>query len=139
MRFAHPISNGMKELQRRQKIRKIMYSWGSLILLAGLTFLLVKGAFGVMIKERDSAARVETLEEESLRITNRETELKEEIARLQTEEGVMEEIRDKFSAAQEGEYMAIIVDERSTTTKRDLSAGERIKSWWQRLFNLSEN
>lgn len=116
-----------------------MYSWGSLILLAGLTFLLVKGAFGVMIKERDSAARVETLEEESLRITNRETELKEEIARLQTEEGVMEEIRDKFSAAQEGEYMAIIVDERSTTTKRDLSAGERIKSWWQRLFNLSEN
>lgn len=123
----------MKELQRRQKIRQIVYSWPSLALIGLLAFLLAKGAFGVMIKERQSAERLENLEGKSAELNKREAELSAEIARLSTERGVEEEIRDKFSVTKEGEYVAIIVDERRKATTTDMSTGERIRSWWQGL------
>lgn len=116
-----------------------MYSWLSLLALGALTFLLVKGAFGVMVKERESALRVRTLEEESTKIDSRETELREEMARLQTEEGILEEIRDKFSVTREGEYVAIIVDEKRAATTTELSTGERLRDWWQGLLDWWRN
>lgn len=113
-----------------------MYSWPSLVFVAIIAFFLIKGAGNLMIKERQSAERVEVLEAEKSAIEAREAELKGRISRLQTEEGVMEEIREKFSVAREGEYMAIIVDDTSGSTTSDKTAGERLKGWWQGFVNL---
>ncbi len=101
--------------------------------MALFTFLLAKGAVGVMIKERGSAQRVASLETKSLELEKREVELVSEIKRLETPEGVEKEIREKYNVAQEGEYMAIIVDERKKATTTDKTAGERIKGWWKDL------
>lgn len=123
----------MKELQRRQKIRQILYSWPSIVVMALIAFFLIKGAFGVMVKERESARRVDDLEAKFGELNTRETELNEDISRLGTERGVEEEIRDKFSVTREGEFVAIIVDERRKATNTEMTTGERIKSWWQSL------
>ncbi len=59
----------------------------------------------------------------------REQELKENIARLKTEEGINNEIREKFSVTQEGEYVAVIIDDKKTSSSTD-SALPWYKRFW---------
>jgi cell division protein FtsB len=120
----------MRELQRKQKLKKILYSLPMLALLAAFTAFLAKGAFGIMKIERRSAERVGSLEAEALVLDNRRRELNGEIERLKTDEGIMEEIREKFSVARDGEHVAIIVEEK---TRGGEKAAE--DSWYKRFWN----
>ncbi len=120
----------MKELQRKQRIRRIIYSVPSIVLLSLVAFLLAKGAVKIADKELESSARVRDLEVKAAALVLRGQELKEDIARLETEEGIKEEIKDKFNVTQEGEYIAVIVDERRSATSTDASE----LPWYKRLW-----
>lgn len=129
----------MKELRRKQIFKKVLYSWPSIVVVLIVTFFLAKGSFGLMLKERQSAERVSNLEAEAAAFDTREAELKKSIDKLKTDEGIIEEIRDKFSVTRPGERVAIIVDERqkpATTTK---TTSERIRGLWQSFVNLFGN
>lgn len=121
----------VKELERRQKIRQILYSWPSIVLLAFLTFLLVRGALIIVRVERGSAQKVSSLEDEAEKLVIREGELQKDINKLRTEEGVEAEIKQKFSVTQDGEYVAIIVDSRKSATSSEDSGG----TWFKRLWS----
>ena len=86
----------MKEFQRKQIIRRIVYSIPSLIILLITAFFLVKGTVRVMDKGWESSERSRDLEKRAAALILREEELKGDIARLQTEEGVRDEIKEKF-------------------------------------------
>ncbi|MDO8565284.1 MAG: septum formation initiator family protein [bacterium] len=120
----------MKELQRRQYIKRLVYSWPALVLLVLVAFFLAKGAVGMIAKERQSAGRVAELDAKATALALREQSLEAGIAKLGTEEGILEEIKDKFSVTREGEYVAIIVDEKS----KDKSA-ENKEIWYKKLWN----
>lgn len=108
-----------------------MYSIPSLIILFIITFLLVKGTIGVMNKERESSRISKNLEEKAKTLSLREQELKENIARIQTEEGIKNEIKERFSVTQEGEHVAVIVDERNSSTSMD----NLTLPWYRRFWN----
>jgi cell division protein FtsB len=120
----------VKELERKQKLRQLLYSWPSIGLLAVITFFLAKGAFQLVEIERDSAHKVSNLEAQAAKLELREKELQEDINKLRTEEGIIEEIKSKFSATREGEYVAIVVDEKpaAASTTDDIS-------WYKKLWN----
>lgn len=122
----------MRELQKRRKTRHLIYSLPSLFILAVITFILAKGAVGVLGKGRESSEMTRNLEEKTVSLAMREIELKENIERLETEEGIREEIRDKFSVTEEGEFVAVIVDERRAT-----SSGENMDLPWYKRFWLA--
>jgi cell division protein FtsB len=111
-------------------MKQLVYSWPTILLVAVITFFFAKGAVGVMLKERESAERVAKLEAQASAMEAREALLKEGIARLQTDEGVREEIKEKFSVTEEGEYVAIIVDERLP----EPSEAEALP-WYKKLWN----
>ena len=90
----------MKELQKKQKIRRIIYSFPSLIVFAVVAFFLVKGAVKVMDKEWESSERVKDLEAKAVTLILRERELRDGISRLETEDGVKEEIKERFNVTQ---------------------------------------
>lgn len=121
----------VKELERRQKLRRIIYSWPSLTLVAVVTFFLIKGAVGILSIERESAGKVKTLEAQSEALALRERTLKAEMERLQTDEGKVEAIKEKFSAVREGEFVAIIVDERHKATTTD----KKGEVWYRKFWN----
>ena len=127
-----PISNGMKEFQRKQIIRRIVYSIPSLIILLITAFFLVKGTVRVMDKGWESSERSRDLEKRAAALILREEELKGDIARLQTEEGVRDEIKEKFSVTEEGEYVAVIVDDRKVSSSTDGST----LAWYKRFWNV---
>ncbi len=113
-----------------------MYSWPILSILALVVFFLVKGAMGVMLKERESAGRLQTLESEAEQLEAREIELRSGIAKLQTQEGIMEEIKEKFSVTREGEYVAIIVDESLKATTTEKTGKSKFKGLWGGIKSL---
>jgi cell division protein FtsB len=124
----------VKELEHRQRVKKAIYSWPSLILLTLITFFLVKGAANIFLIERENASRVQELENQSASLVLRERELKSEIEKLKTPEGIIEAIKDKFSATREGEYVAIIVDERKKATSTPQSKDSWYKSVWNAIM-----
>ena len=120
----------MKELQRKQGIRRIVYSIPSLIILSIIAFLLTKGALGVMNKERTSSELSKDLEEKAAALVLREQELREGVRRLETEEGIKDEIREKFSVTEEGELVAVIIDDRGASSSTDSSTLPWYKKLW---------
>ena len=113
-----------------------MYSMPALITLSLVAFFFVKGAVGILGKERESRRLAKDLKDEKAVLVEREQELKEDISRLKTEEGIQNEIRSKFSVTREGEYVAIIVDDRRLSTSTDASGPRWYKKWWNGLKNL---
>lgn len=121
----------MRELQKKQKIRRMLYSYPSLIIVFIIAVLLARGAIGIIAKEQESARMLANLEEKAASLASREQELEEGVARLQTEDGVRDEIRERFSVIEEGEHVAIIVDERRVATMT-----EEVKlPWYKRLWS----
>ena len=122
----------MKTLERRQRIRRIMYSIPSLIILLIVAVFLIKGAARILNKEIKSKKDSQNLEKKVNMLITRESELKDKILRLKTEEGIKDEMREKFNVAQEGEFIAVIVDERRTSTSTD----DLILPWYKRFWNV---
>ena len=60
----------------------------------------------------------------------RERELKEGIDRLKTEEGLKEEIKERFNVTQEGEQVAVIVDRKEVSSSTDSSVLPWYKRFW---------
>lgn len=121
----------MEDLKRKQKIRRALYSLPSLLALCLVAILLVKGGIGVIRKQLESAESLQGLEEKAAALVLREEELKKDIARLETDEGKREEIRERFSVIQEGEYVAVIVEGKApTSSESDLS-----KPWYRRFWS----
>ena len=112
-------------------MKRLLYSWPSLVVLLLIAFFLARGAWGVMRKERKSAETLSSLEENAQVLEAREEELLRNIARLETREGVIEEIRKKFNAVREGESVAVIVDRRASATATASSS----KVWYRQIWD----
>ena len=120
----------MRELQRKQRIRRTIYSIPSIIILSIIAFFLVRGALGVMGKEWESSGRSKDLEKKAAALVLREQELREGVRRLETEEGIKDEIREKFSVTEEGELVAVIIDDRGASSSTDSSTLPWYKKLW---------
>lgn len=101
----------MIPFQERKKLRKILYSKVSLLILFGLLFVAGRGVW--RIQEKVSVARAERdLAERSFAdMQSRTEELQASLARLKSERGIEEEIRQKFTVALPGEEVVVVVDE----------------------------
>lgn len=100
----------MKEFQRKRKIKRFLYSWFSIFLLAVLVFFTAKGAWGVFKKERESRKELSLVSQEIADLESREVALRGDIERLRTPEGMDAEIRKQFQVAKPGERMVVVVE-----------------------------
>ena len=120
----------MRELQNRQKMKRRIYSIPALLVLLAITIGIVRGAYALMQKERQSARDAEALDRQVSELASRETELKADIDKLHTEGGIEEEIKAKYNVARPGERVAIIIDRpgEATTTAEE-------EPWYVRFWN----
>ncbi|MDO8594796.1 MAG: septum formation initiator family protein [bacterium] len=106
----------MRDFQRKRKIRKTLYSKGTLAVVFLLLVLVGKATLGLYTKERDSREHLDRVEGELSSLTSREQSLKGDIARLETPEGIETEIREQFQVAKPGERMVVLVEPQKTKT-----------------------
>jgi cell division protein FtsB len=126
----------MRELQKRQIIKKRIYSLPVLVILIIVVSIALKGTYGVFKKRQESAERIVSLEKKITSLEVRNEDLKDYIERLDTREGIDEEIKEKFSVTKEGEEVAVIVDPRTTGTTTEEADLHWYKRWWNAVSNL---
>ncbi len=120
----------MKELQQKQKLKRKLYSTPALIALLVITIFAIRGAYGVVVKDRESQRYVDNLKAKITLLSARESELKVQIARLGTDEGIDTLIKEKFSVSKEGEKVAVILDRDDKST----STSQVELNWLQKLW-----
>jgi cell division protein FtsB len=122
----------MRELESKQRLRKVLYSTPALILFLIILTLLFNGTLDIFKKERQSAQILNSLVEEYDTLSERKIEIEEDIARLDTDEGIREEIRAKFSVSAEDEQTVTILNPKDT---EEMSATTSLR-WYRRLWNV---
>jgi len=124
----------MLPFQERKKFRKILYSKASILVLLVVLVLVSRGAWQVHEKaiiaraERDESARVLSGLEE------RNRALEASLVRLKSNQGIEDEVRQKYAVARPGEEIVIVVDESDKKGKNRDEAPQ--KSFWQRFISL---
>lgn len=125
----------MRELQQKQKIKQRLYSLPVILVLAVLTVLIMKGSYAVVKKKQESYVYVADLQTKVQNLFERETELKSDIERLKTDEGIDSEIKKKYSVAKEGEFVVVIVDPKETEPE----ISSTTTPWYKRMMTRFES
>ena len=99
----------MLDFQQKRKARSLMYNKITLIILSALVLIVLHSTWSVYQKKRvsEEMKNISSGYVEELRV--RSEELKSKIDRLDTEVGVEEEIRSRFSVVKERENMVVVV------------------------------
>lgn len=99
----------MLEYQRKQKVRNILYSKASIIVLVVVLAMCARGAWGMYGKMQVSSDAKDGAEREFHKLSERKHNVSSEIDRLKTKEGLENEIRSKFNVAMPGEEVIIMI------------------------------
>ncbi len=96
--------------------------WHSPIILAVLFVIVIVFAYnliGLLEKERETSKKKELALDQIESLKKRQTILEGDIARLETDDGIEEAIRDKYQVVKEGEKVVTIVNEEVPTNSDD--------------------
>ncbi|OIO30756.1 hypothetical protein AUJ77_01875 [Candidatus Nomurabacteria bacterium CG1_02_43_90] len=124
----------MIPFQERKKIRKIVYSKITIFVLTGVLFVVSVGAWRVHKKalvamtERDISARALADSESRMK------ELQISLARLNSNQGIEEEVREKYTVALPGEEVVVVVDENAK--KSENGEVPASNGWWQKILSF---
>lgn len=125
----------MHPFQERRKLRKILYAKTTLAVLVLVLVLVARGAWGVhekaLIARAERAEALASLQDLSVR----SQELQESLERLKSDQGVEEELRQKFAVAKSGEEVVVVVDETAQNGKNTQIAEtgfwDRFVAWFR--------
>jgi len=124
----------MKQFQNKKKIRSKIYSKTVLIILIILSLILVKAVYNIYMKELESRKVMEKTKVKLTELQNRQKKILNETQYLQSDLGLEEEIRSKFSVAKQGEEVIVIVPKEKEIAAPDPtwfeSFSAKVKSWF---------
>ena len=123
----------MKNFKQKRSGRKILESPPFLILLTLIVFIFAWNMFGLWGRMRDTAKNRQIAEAKVSELTQGKEKLSYDIAKLETQAGVEESIREKFGLAKEGERMIIVVEDKNppqTEEKKPKGFFSRLKTFF---------
>ncbi len=109
----------MLDIQQKRKLRSVMYSGYTLVGLFLLMLVFVHSTWSAYQKRAESESLMNVSKERVDQLRKRNADLDEKITRLDTEVGIEEEIRSKFTVTKADENMVVVVpknDKVSTST-----------------------
>jgi len=124
----------MREFQKKQNIKRALYSKPVLVLMGIVFLFLVYVTWNMYTKAMVPQANRISAEEELAELQAREVELMARIEMLGTEEGIELEVRDKFGLVRDGEEVVVIVEDTSSGGSSDRNANNI--SLWQKILRV---
>lgn len=107
----------------------LRYSIPALIGIAILAIILVRATIGIYHKEVESRNNLAAVSVEFATLEKRYGILKSETDKLNTEEGIEQEIRQKFQVAKPGESLLVVVDKPLPPSVQNDDSGFFSKMW----------
>ena len=109
-----------------------MHSRPVLVLLFILVLVFAWSVFGFMGKMGTAKENKKIAENKVAQLEKEREKLSSDIAKLETEEGIEESIREKFGLVKEGENMIVITEDKSDSVAEKASSGNFfsfLKNW----------
>ncbi|MEK7555668.1 MAG: septum formation initiator family protein [Patescibacteria group bacterium] len=124
----------MLDFQQKKKLRKAMYSKVVLFILSIVALFLGNATWNVYQKYSEARQNEEIVSNEIQKLQERERDLSVDIARLNTERGVEEELRKRFGVAKKGEEVMVIVEPTVLDGQNIVDNEGQKKGFWRSLF-----
>ncbi len=119
----------MRNFQQKRGWKEIIESWPVVIFLGILLLFFAWGVVGFMGKMSATKDNKEIAENQLVELEAKHERLTAEIAKLETEGGVEENIREKFGYAKEGEGLIVVVEDKDTP-----AVEHKKPNWFSSLF-----
>lgn len=119
------------DFQQKRKVRNILHSKITLVILFVILIFLAKGAIGIFIKAKSSVDNLREVKKEYQSLQDRKAVLSNSINKLKTPEGIEAEIRSKYNVAKSGEVDIVMIDPTSTGTDNQNVLGG---GFWNRIL-----
>ncbi len=103
----------MKSFQQKKNFGHILQSRPVLVFLIVLIVFFAWGVWGLLGKMRTAIENKKLVENKVAELQKEKDKLSIDIAKLKTDSGVEENIRQKFGLVKEGEDMIIVVDDQN--------------------------
>ena len=103
----------MRNFQEKRRLNRFFQSTPILAFLAILVLIFAWGVFGFMGKMSATSDNKQVAAVKLAELEDKKQRLNGEIARLETEGGVEENIREKFGLAKAGEGLIVVVDDKN--------------------------
>ena len=121
----------MFDFQQKRQIKKVIYSRAMLIGLFVLMIILGRATYDIYGREQMSKTNYDAVKKEYDDLQGRQAMLDSEITRLNTQEGVENEIRGRFTVAKPGEVVVTVVDKQASSTGQNTGP-----SLWERFTSM---
>ena len=124
----------MKNFQRKRGFRNIIHSWPVLAFLGILVLIFAWSVLGFIGKMEITRENRKIAENKVAELEKEKEKLSSDIAKLKTESGVEESIREKFGLAREGEGMIVVVEDKNLPKAEDDEQGcffSFLKKWFK--------
>ncbi len=116
----------------RRRIKKVIYSKLTLVVLIVLLVLLARGTWGVYKKAKYAKGNESMATQELQVLRERESFLLAELGNLESGRGQEGELRKRFDVGREGEHLIVLVD--SPAPEQEVM--EKPEPLWQKIKNL---
>ncbi len=107
----------MFDFHEKRKIRGILYSKATIIILFMLAALLCLSVYGRYEVARDMEGKLEAKEAELRALEARAAAIEAKVKFLEDDRGLEEELRSRFDVVREGEQTVILIDSRADEKK----------------------
>lgn len=126
----------MAEFQTKKDSRRIWHSPLMLFVLLTVLLIFMYNMIGLLEKARETSQKREMVLSQMNSITERQQIEEKNIAKLQTDSGIEETLRDKYHLVKEGEQMVVIVDQDADklNKKEEKSSKLGIMHFFKNLF-----
>jgi len=126
----------MLDFKKKRKIKEILYSRVTVILLFVVFVFSVSNAWDVYKKASFASDNKKIAEDDLNALKERESSLVRKIDRLKTDRGTEEEIREKFGLVKKGEEVVVIVDSKEEKSKDNKNRLGVAGEWWRKFLEL---
>lgn len=109
----------MAEFQTKKDPKRIWHSPLMLFVLLTILLIFMYNMVGLLEKVRDTSQKREMVLSQMDSILERQQMEEKNIAKLQTDSGIEETLRDKYHLVKEGEQMVVIVDQNVDKLKQE--------------------
>lgn len=112
---------------------KIVASPITLVIVLLLLIVLIRATWNIHEKAGISATRLDEVNAELNRLKERQSDLSMKVQYLSTDQGLEAEMRTKYLAVKNGEWVAVIIDKNATTAP-SVTQTKTSTSLWQRFL-----
>ncbi len=123
----------VRNFQNKRGFRNILQSKPVLVFLSILLLVFAWGVFSFMSKMRVTIENRKIVENKVAELEKTKERLSSDIAKLKSQDGVEESIRQKFGLAKEGEGVIVVMDDKNPPEIEKKESGGFF-SWLRNLF-----